>query len=260
MKFSLATADKPEGPWTMYENNPLITRGDWSAWDDGGHSEAKVLYREGVFHFFYAGSPYPPQSFESVGYAYSFDGYDWIKYSGNPVVPRERAPDASAFGEVQSLIEPPYVYLYYTLRYISRDFWKAPRGEDLGIHILTIDPHFSLSMPILNIDSLIANQSSDLEACCTLSFEAASSLALTIECSYDAGAKAGLRIHIRSSYNGIKYNNIDLYNFDIDFKPGQTINKTIELAPKAKFIKVIVENLDNLQPVNSIKLTATLGE
>ncbi|MFC1739809.1 hypothetical protein ACFL1G_12295, partial [Planctomycetota bacterium] len=79
--FSLATALKPEGPWTMYEHNPLITRGDWSAWDDGGHSEAKVLYREGVFHLFYGGgSPYGP--FVSIGYAYSFDGYNWIRYSG----------------------------------------------------------------------------------------------------------------------------------------------------------------------------------
>ena len=256
--FSVATALKPEGPWTMYEHNPIFLRGDWGSWDDGGHTEAKILYREGVFHFFYGGSPYPAQTFESIGYAYSFDGYNWIRYSGNPVVPRERNPGASSHGEVQSLFEPPYVYLYYTLRYIPHSTF-ANSAEELGIHILTIDPHFSLSMPILNIDSLMANQSSDLEACNTLSFEAANSLALTIECSYDAGANEGLQIHIRSSYDGIKYNNIDLYNFDIDFKPGQTINKTIELTPKAKFLKVIVENLDNLQPANSIKLTATLG-
>ena len=256
--FSVATALKPEGPWTMYEHNPIFIRGDWGSWDDGGHTEAKILYREGVFHFFYGGSPYPAQTFESIGYAYSFDGYNWIRYSGNPVVPRERNPGASAHGEVQALIEPPYVYLYYTLRLISRDTFEIP-SEDLGIHILTIDPHFSLSMPILNIDSLMANQSSDLEACNILSFEAASSLALTVECSYDAEAKAGLRIHIVSSYDGITYNNIDLYSFDIDFKPGQAINKTIELAPKAKFIKVVVENLDKSQTADSVKVTATLG-
>lgn len=257
--FSLATADKPEGPWKKYEYNPLITRGDWGDWDDGGHSEAKVLYREGVFHFFYGGSPYPPQSFESIGYAYSFDGYNWIEYSGNPIVPRERTPDASAFGEVQALIEPPYIYLYYTLRYISRDFWKAPRGEDLGINVLSIDPHFRLSMPILNIDAIGPKQSSDLEACCPLSFEAASSLALTVECNYHADAKAGLRLHIRSSYDGINYSNIDLYNFDVDFKPGQIINKTIELTPKVRFVKVIVENLDRSHKAKSVKVTATVG-
>ncbi len=256
--FSVATALKPEGPWTMYEHNPIFVQGDWGSWDDGGHTEAKILYREGVFHFFYGGSPYPAQTFESIGYAYSFDGYNWIRYSGNPVVPRERNPGASAHGEVQALIEPPYVYLYYTLRLNNRGTFEVP-SEDLGIHILTIDPHFSLSMPVLSIDSLMANQSSDLEACNPLSFEAASSLALTIECSYDAEAKAGLRIHVRSSYDGIKYNSIDLYNFDIDFIPGQTINKTIELSPKAKFIKIAVENLDDSQPANAIKVTATLG-
>ena len=98
-----------------------------------------------------------------------------------------------------------------------------------------------------------------MEACCPLSFEAASSLALTVECSYDTKAKAGLRVHVISSYDGITYNNIDLYSFDIDFKPGQKINKTIELTPKAKFIKITVENLDDSQPAHGIRTTATLG-
>jgi len=257
--FSLATADKPEGPWQKYKNNPLISRGDWGDWDDGGHSEAKVLYREGIFHMFYAGSPYPPQSFESIGYAYSFDGYNWIEYSGNPVVPRERTPDASAFGEIMSLLEPPYIYLYYTLRYNSKDFWEAPHGEDLGIHILTIDPHYSLSMPILNITSLSAGKSSDLEECCPLSFEAVGGLALTVECKYNPRAKAGLKIHIVSSYDGLTYNNVDLYSFDIDLKAGQTVNKTIELTPKVKFIKIVAENTDITQSVEAINVTATLG-
>ncbi len=114
-------------------------------------------------------------------------------------------------------------------------------------------------MPVLNIESLGAGKSSNMEACCPLSFEAASSLALTVECSYDTKAKAGLRVHVISSYDGITYNNIDLYSFDIYFKPSQTINKTIELTPKAKFIKIIVENLDDSQPANAIKAITTLG-
>ncbi len=38
--FCVATADRPEGPWTKYDQNPILTPGDWGAWDDGGYSEA----------------------------------------------------------------------------------------------------------------------------------------------------------------------------------------------------------------------------
>jgi len=36
--FKLATADNVEGPWTKFEGNPIMTPGDWGAWDDGGFS------------------------------------------------------------------------------------------------------------------------------------------------------------------------------------------------------------------------------
>ncbi|MFC1739398.1 hypothetical protein ACFL1G_10165 [Planctomycetota bacterium] len=266
VKFSLATADKPEGPWTMYEHNPLMTRGDWSAWDDGGHSEGKVLYHEGVFHFFYGGSHSPPpgtpgtsESLESIGYAYSFDGYKFNRYAANPVVLWERTPDTSAYGEVQALVEPPFIYLYHTIRYISRDLWTAPRGEDLGIQVLSTNPHFRLSMPILNLDLLDPKKHSLLENCCPVSLQAASNLALTIECNYNAEAKAGLRMHIISSYDGINYDTTDLYTFDNVLQPGRLARKTFHLESKAKFITVLVENLDENESVSDVKITATLG-
>ena len=248
--FCLATADKPEGPWTRYEGNPVLPPGDWGAWDASGFSEAKVLYHEGVFHCFYSGSRTP--KLESIGYAYSVDGHNFTKYSGNPVVPKEGTPDASAYAEVQALIEPPFVYLYHTLRYISK------KGEDLGIQVLSINPHFSLAMPILNLDSLAPSTASGLAACCPASLESVSNLVLTTKCTYDADAKAGLRIHVRSSYDGTNYDNVDLYSFDIDLKAGQTIRKTVELTPKARFVKVIAENLDNSCNA-TVKIAATLG-
>ncbi len=76
--IALATAEKPEGPWTKYEGNPVIPAGDWGAWDDGGYSEAGILYHDGVFHIFYGGTKW--KKIESIGYAYSFDGYNFTKY------------------------------------------------------------------------------------------------------------------------------------------------------------------------------------
>jgi len=255
--FCVATADSPEGPWRKYEGNPILSPGPPGSWDSAGFSEAGIVYHEGIFHCFYSGSQ--TAGIESIGYAYSFDGYKWIKYEGNPVVPLNRTPDASAFAEVQALIEPPFIYLYHTLRYISRDFWAIPRGEDLGIHVLSISPHFRLSMPVLTIDSLGPREASSLEDCCTISLQSASSLAITIECRYHPSAEAGVRLHVRSSYDGINYDNIDLYRFDVDFRAGKTVKRTFELNPKARYLKVFVENLDKLHNVTPVKVTATLG-
>jgi len=33
--YCVATADQPEGPWIKYDRNPVLTPGDWGAWDDG---------------------------------------------------------------------------------------------------------------------------------------------------------------------------------------------------------------------------------
>ncbi len=251
--FALATADSPEGPWTKYEGNPVIPAGDWGAWDDGGYSEAGVLYRDGVFHIFYGGTKWT--KLESIGYAYSFDGYNFIKYPHNPVALREKNPDTSAFAEVHALYEPPFIYLYHTLRYISR----GPDEEDLGVQILATETPFRLAMPALNIDHLDAGATSSLNSCPPISLEHISSLALTAECTYDAQAKAGMRIHLRASYNGINYDTGDLYTFDIPFVPGQKVSKTVGLDARVMFIKVILENLDEAHDITNVKVTATLG-
>lgn len=41
--------------------------------------------------------------------------------------------------------------------------------------------------------------------------------------------------------------------------PGQTARKTIELEPKVRFIKVIVENMDQSENPSDVKVTAALG-
>jgi len=250
----LGTAEKPEGPWTKYEGNPVIPAGDWGAWDDGGYSEAGVVHRDGVFHIFYGGTKW--EKLETIGYAYSFDGYNFTKYPHNPVALREKNPDASAFAEVHALYEPPLIYLYHTLRYISSG---EAFIEDIGVQILATEIPFRLAMPVLNIHHLDAGMSSSLNSCPPISLEHISNLALTSECTYDNWAKAGMRIHLRASYDGINYDTKDLYAFDNSFEAGNTLSKTVELSPKVMFIKVLVENLSNAWPINNVRITATLG-
>ncbi|KYH36506.1 MAG: hypothetical protein AYL29_013250 [Candidatus Bathyarchaeota archaeon B24] len=250
--FCVAVADRPEGPWKKYEGNPILKPGDWGSWDDGGFSEAGVTYRDGVFHVFYGGTK--TTKLESVGYAYSFDGYNFIKYPGNPVIDRAKIPDCSALAEVHHLIEPPYIYVFHTLRYISRG------GEDLAVQVLVpTGIPFKISFPILSLGGMEAGEVSELKNCLPVSLEHASTLALTTKCTYSRDAKAGVRVHVRSSPDGLDYDTVDLHSFDIDYKPGKTVQKTVGLKTEAKFIKVIVENLDNENAIPRVNITATVG-
>jgi len=262
--IALAIADVPEGPWTKYKGNPVLPSGEWGSWDDGGFSEAKVFYRDGVFHLFYGGAKlYKPRRLtqESIGYAYSLDGYNFTKYSGNPVALRERNPNASAFAEVHSFFEPPFIYLYHTLRYVSSPSSKLGTEdiEDLGVQVLVPNIPFRLPMPVLNRVSVRAGETSTLKDCPPISLEHSSGLALTAECTYDANAKAGLRIHVTSSYDGLNFDTTDFYTFDNHFEPGQTRRKTVELNPKVRFIKVLAENLSRAHDIKDVQVTATLG-
>ncbi|MFC1738870.1 hypothetical protein ACFL1G_07480 [Planctomycetota bacterium] len=254
----LATAEKPEGPWKKYAGNPVVPAGEWGAWDDGGYSEAGMLYHEGVFHTFYAGVKW--KKLESIGYAYSFDGINFIKYGGNPVAPREHNPDAAAFAEVHGFWESPLFYVYHTIRYTSRGTMDRTRGgEELGVQIIATRTPFSLAMPVLSVDSLSAGGSTKLSDCPPICLESISEFALNVECNYDTNAKAGLRVLVFASWDGLKYDTEPLYSFDIRSAGGQRVSKTVPLDAKVMFIKVIVENPDKANDVDDVQVTATLG-
>ena len=249
--LNLATADKPEGPWTKYEGNPVLPAGEWGAWDDGGFSEPGVIYHDGVFHCFYSGVKW--EKLESIGYAYSFDGINFIKYSGNPVAIRENDPGTTAFAETHTFWEPPFFYLYNTQRYQGR------RGEYLGVQILTNQRPFTLQMPVLNLETVAAGATTSLDDCPPISLNHMTRLALTAECAYGAGAREPLKIHVRSSVDGLNYDTVDLYAFENGYAPGQTGRRTVEMDPKVRFIKVLLENQDPRESVSDVKVTATLG-
>jgi len=46
--LSVAFSDSPEGLWVGWEGNPAMLQGEWCEWDDGGISEAEVIYHIGV--------------------------------------------------------------------------------------------------------------------------------------------------------------------------------------------------------------------
>jgi len=255
----LAVADKPEGPWEKYEGNPVISQGEWGAWDDGGFSEAGMLYHEGIFHTFYAGVKW--KKLESIGYAYSFDGYNFIKYGGNPVAPREKNPDAAAFAEVHGFWEPPFFYLYHTLRYTSRGTMDRTRGgEELAVQILATQTPFRIAMPVLSLETLKPGGSSDIKMCPPICLENISEASLSVRCRYGVSAAAGMRIHVLASYDGINYDTEDLVTIDIPFEKGKTVSKTFGLDAQVMYMKVIAENMDRSFDITDVKVTATIGQ
>lgn len=257
--FALATASDPLGPWERHAGNPVLAPVSQGAWEDGGYSEAKVAYLDGVFHLFYGGAKQHSvriRSLESIGYAFSRDGRNFTRHVDNPVARREADPDASAFAEVKCLLEPPFVYLYHTLRYLSSE---DPGIEDLGVQILALDSPFRLSMPVLQLERLKAGEKSELSVCPSVSLERISDLAVTVSCAYHADARAGLRLHLLASHDGICYDTEAYHTFEGAWRPGEIVSQTVPVKTGPMYVKVVVENLCVEQDAGQIAVTATLG-
>ena len=183
--ISLATANSPEGPWTIWDHNPVLAAGPPGAWDDGGYSESKVTYWDGLFHIFYGGAKeYQPRILtrESIGYASSADGFHFTRYGGNPVAAREAEPNMASYSEVHTLFEPPFVYAFHTIRYVDPKMAPVPGGtgiEDLGVQILAPDSAFSIAIPAVVGRTLAAGAATDLRQSPRISLSLASHVSLT---------------------------------------------------------------------------------
>jgi hypothetical protein len=263
--ISLATANSPEGPWTIWDHNPVLAAGSSGAWDDGGYSESKVTYWDGLFHIFYGGAKeYQPRILtrESIGYASSADGFHFTRFGGNPVAAREAEPNMASYSEVHTLFEPPFVYAFHTIRYVDPKMAPVPGGtgiEDLGVQILAPDSAFSIAMPAVGGRTLAAGATTVLRQSPPISVSLVAHVSLTAECKYAAAATGAMRVHVRSSADGLNYDSSDLLVFANDLVPGGVARKTVYLEPGVRFIKVIVENTDKSAGLADYEVMATLS-
>ncbi len=249
--FCLATAERPEGPWERYEGNPVLPAGDWGSWDDGGYSEAGVLYHEGIFHALYGGTKF--QKLESIGYAYSLDGRRFHKHPANPVVLRERCPDTSGLAEVHALFEPPLLYAYHTLRYVSRP------GEDIGVQILATSRPFRVTMPVLLIGALEPGRITDLDACPPVGTEHINTFAITVEGVCGDTGPAGVTVRVFPSHDGLAYDTEPAESLAFRLPAGGLSRRTVSLDIPTRFVKLTVDNEPPSATVTDLKVTATLG-
>ncbi|MFC1737845.1 hypothetical protein ACFL1G_02210 [Planctomycetota bacterium] len=255
----VAVADKPEGPYVKYTGNPVLAKGSPGNWDDGGISEAEVLYHNGMFHMFYGGTRIHGPRLESIGYAYSFDGFEWTRYGKNPVATRHANPNAAAFAEVHAIIEMPFIYLYHTLRPETHPERNPMDVEHLGVQVLATQRPFSIDMPALYIEGLAAGETTKMDDSPPIALSNITGLSLTAECKYSKDARKPIRVHVRASYDGLKYDTADLYTLDNILQPDRLARKTFQLDTKVRFIKVTAENLDDSEGVSEVKIIATLS-
>lgn len=76
--------------WEKYSGNPILKPEQKYAWESEGVFEPSVIFTgdefggEGAFIMYYGGNNSSGRM--SIGYAESFNGVNWKKYSGNPVL------------------------------------------------------------------------------------------------------------------------------------------------------------------------------
>ena len=71
--------------WTAYSGNPVLnaTAGAWDSW---AAAYPVAALENGSFKMWYSGRSISMNTNNSVGYATSPDGFNWTKFSGNPVI------------------------------------------------------------------------------------------------------------------------------------------------------------------------------
>ncbi|MEI6501329.1 MAG: hypothetical protein WCP21_09940, partial [Armatimonadota bacterium] len=169
------------------------------------------------------------ESRESIGYAYSLDGLHFVKHPGNPVAPREANPDAAAFAEVHSLVEPPFVYLYHTLRYESR-----PGIEHLGVQVLATQRPFVLTMPVLDVPCLREGERTTLDECPPLCVGKADCWSLTVEATGPVG------VEVYGSTDGLCYDTVPLEVFVLPGEGDRLQRQTHTVEALTAFAKVVL--------------------
>ena len=136
------------------------------------------------------------------------------------------------------------------------------------------NPQVRISCPheILDLTSLApAGQEGDtstLPDCWEFEVAGGANFALTVSATYNASATQGIAVHVYTSYTNRnnEYDTEELKDSsgnpvfgDMPLTPGETCQVTRDISTSARFIKIIIENLDVAQTVTNIKVISTLG-
>lgn len=259
--LALATGPAPEGPFKKHPKNPLMVQGEVGEWDEGGISEAEVLYQNGRYHVFYGASQRHGPRTESIGYAWSDDGLQWHQHPWNPVASRHAEPNAAAYAEVHAIMQAPFVYLYHTLRYEHHEEkGDFPWFEDLAVQVLALERPFHLLWPVFELEQLAAGSSTDVQSCPVIPLGPVQSAALTVEYRCTEGENdSPVRIDLFASADGIRFDTIPYQTFELKCESGERVQGTFSIAGSPRFTRVQVVNGNSSIGLKNLKVEASLG-
>jgi hypothetical protein len=84
-------------------------------------------------------------------------------------------------------------------------------------------------------------------------------LAITVRATYNASATKGIRCDIYTSPDNVNWDTDVYASFEPSFAAGATVQKTVLIDPTARYLKVVVVNLDTSYATGAVKIWRTLG-
>ena len=121
-------------------------------------------------------------------------------------------------------------------------------------------PGQKVSIQIVDLDNLAAGATSTLEQCIFVDLrDGPGALTITVVATFNGAATLGLRFHVRTSTNGIDWDNEDWDTWLTSFMSGDTIRETEAYATNPMFIRVLIENLDAGQAIRDLAVHASVG-
>lgn len=113
---------------------------------------------------------------------------------------------------------------------------------------------------ILDEATIVAEATTVLDDCDAIDLSNGDrTLTITIEATYNGGAAQGIKIHVRTSYDGTNWDNLDWDSWSPSFTAGTTRRQTKHYDVSPMYIKVLVENLDPAESVTAVKIIAVTG-
>ncbi len=86
-----------------------------------------------------------------------------------------------------------------------------------------------------------------------------STLAITVETTYNAAATRGIKIHVLTSRDNVNWDTADWDSWSASFTAGASIRQTQVYSTEPAYLKVLVENLDPAQTITNTKVYSTAG-
>ncbi len=151
------------------------------------------------------------------------------------------------------------------LETVARRLLRAVFGGGFDIsaaHPLPVDtsPGAKTATEVLDEASIAAGATTAIGDCDDIDLSGGPpTLALTVEATYHALATLGIRVHVRSSYDGTLWDSEDWDVWDAAFTAGIPIRETRNYDTDPMYLRILIENLDGGQAVTDVKVIATVG-